>query len=680
MFRFIYFHARKLYYARLACLVGLILFPMLAFAAYDYEVNGVYYRIINTGAAVTSGTRNYSGDVDIPASVYCGGRNYSVTEIDERAFAGNSLLTSISLPSTIQSIGLDAFLDCNNLSTVNISNLDSWFNISFKNGYSNPVVYSHNLILNGDKLDNIVIPTTSVLPYTLAGLKISSLTIPSYVTDIKSGAFFKWSCKEIAIEDSSTPLTVGVYNTEADNDNGIFYNSEVETVYLGRNLCSPDKAYGAFHDNSKLTNVTISDSVTELSILLFAGCSSLTSITIPNSVTSIGEGAFWDCSSLTSVTIPNSVTSISGYTFYRCGNLTSVSIPESVTSIGVGAFNGCGGLTSIEIPNSVVYIGGSAFQGCGLTSVTIPKYVTTIGPSAFKPCDNLEKLYFNAEKCEKFGDLFASTFPSTLKEVYFGKEVKIIPTDALRFCSEITTITIPNSVTSIGEGAFYGCTSIKEVNIEDGEETLSVELNIRNTGLFYDCPLEKLYLGRNLEYEVSSHTGLSPFYEKKDLTELTIGPLVTNISRYEFSGCNGLTSVSIPNSVTTIDESAFRDCIGLYSISIGIPMTSSEKSEMSIGESAFSGCSSLSSVSLGNSVTTINYNVFENCSSLTSITIPNSVTKISCETFNGCISLKELYFEDSDETLELGSNNRFRYYDLTYKDGFFMTAPSKKFI
>ena len=231
--------------------------------------------------------------------------------------------------------------------------------------------------------------------------------------------------------------------------------------------------------------------VTSIGWSAFEGCTGLTSISSPNSVTSIGGSAFEGCSGLTSVSIPNSVTSIGNSAFSGCSSLTSVSIPNSVTSIRYSAFSGCYNLTSVSIGNSVTSIGDYAFQDCtSLTSVTIPNSVTEIGQSAF------------------------------------------------RECSGLTSITIPNSVTSILDYAFSGCTSLKKLRIEDGTETLSLGVNAFTSdykkevtqGLFYDCPLETLYLGRDLEYDVTPYSISSlPFCGKKSITELSIGSTVTSL-------------------------------------------------------------------------------------------------------------------------------------------------------
>ncbi|MBE6268684.1 MAG: leucine-rich repeat domain-containing protein [Bacteroidales bacterium] len=191
------------------------------------------------------------------------------------------------------------------------------------------------------------------------------------------------------------------------------------------------------------------------------------------------------------------VTSIGGGAFWDCDGLTSITIPNSVTSIGISAFYKCSSLTSVTIPNSVTSIGNSAFSYCsGLTSITIPNSVTSIGNSAFS------------------------------------------------YCSGLTSITIPNSVTSIGDYAFEDCASLKDLRIKDGETTLSLGYNYKE-GLFYDCPLESLYLGRNIQYETGYSSGYSPFFGNKTLKSVTIGNSVTSIGDYAFSACDSLASIRL---------------------------------------------------------------------------------------------------------------------------------------
>ena len=228
-----------------------------------------------------------------------------------------------------------------------------------------------------------------------------------------------------------------------------------------------------------------------------------------------------------------------------------------------------------------------------------------------------------------------------MTSVTIGNSVAKIGERTFRGCSELTSIVIPNSVTEIGNQAFFGCTSIEEVTIEDGQQVLTLGYNNYEPnydlleGLFYDCPLRTLFLGRNLEYRSS----FSPFRYHKTLKTVIIGDSVTEISNHAFSECSLLTSVTIGINVNIIGGGAFYKCSELTNVNIPGSVTL-------IGSHAFNG-TGLTSITIPNSVTVIDQYAFSNCSELTSITISNSVTKIYGGTFSNCGKLVSVEIPNS---------------------------------
>lgn len=313
-------------------------------------------------------------------------------------------------------------------------------------------------------------------------------------------------------------------------------------------------------------------------------------VIIPDGVTSIGRSAFSYCADLTSITIPTSVTSIGLYAFFNCTGLTSVTIPGNVTSIGDEAFSGCTSLTSVTIGNGVTSIGEAVFSGCmSLTNVDIPTSITSIGLDAFDGTPWLtnqgEFVIGNGILLVYQGNGGAVTIPSSVTKI--GEY-------AFYECTGLTDVFIPNSVTSIGDSAFFGCEALTSISIPSS--VVDIE-----------------------EYAFSGCWSL---------TNVTIPNSVTSIGERVFSGCSRLTSVTIPNSVTSIGNNAFSST-GLTSIIIPGSVTS-------IGDEAFYYCTGLTSVTISEGVKTIGWRAFQGCSSLDYIELPGSIATIGDYAFSGC--------------------------------------------
>ena len=399
----------------------------------------------------------------------------------------------------------------------------------------------------------------------------------------------------------------------------------------------------------------------------FCDCSSLTSIVIPDSITSIGDGAFGDCRSLKEVHISDiaawcaidfensSANPLSnGAALYLNGELvTSLEIPESVTSIGCYAFSGCDLLESITIGGSVTSIGSSAFSDCdSLVSIIIPDSVTNIGSSAFEGCNALT-IY-----CE------AASKPSGWSSNWNYSDCPVVWD-----CNN-------NDVADDGNVYYVSEDNIRYA-LKDGEAVVARQ----DEDLIGEVVLPASVTYDGNTYNVTS-IGEDAFYWCSSLTSITIPDSVTSIGDSTFYWCSSLTSITIPASVTSIGDYAFYNCDSLKEVHIsdiaawcaidfgnsyvnplyygaalylnGELVTSLEIPEgvTSIGDWAFYGCSSLTSIVIPDGVTSIGGAAFCNCSSLTNITIPDSVTSIKSISsfigaFNGCSSLTSINFQGS---------------------------------
>ncbi len=624
----------------------------------------VAWNIYNDGTLIISGTgkmTDYSYyENKAPWSDYYGSVTSviiadGVTSIGDYAFYECSRLTSVTIPNSVTNIGYAAFFRCRGLTSIEIPN-----------------------------------SVTSIGSSTFSGCTgLTNIEIPNSVTYIGDYAFS--NCAGI------TNISVGLGNAKYYSKNNCLIEMATKTLMLG----------------CKNSVIPTDGSVTSIGSGAFNGCSGLTSITIPNSVTSIEGVAFEYCTGLTSITIPNSITCIEAWTFNGCTGLKSITIQTSVTSIGSSAFRGCTGLTSITIPNSVTSIGNYAFYDCtGLTSITIPNSVTSIGNRAFYNCSNLQySIYDNAKYLGNSENPYAFLIETTNKNITSCKinpNTKLICNYAFEYCTGLTSITIPNSVTNIGNSAFFGCNN-----------------------LIYNKYDNAYYLGNESNPYVVLVKPMS-----KNITSCVINDNTKVIYCNAFYDCTGLKSIEIPNSVTSIESDAFSNCSSLKNvyytgseqdkskISIGSgntyltnatwiynystdidsgdcgdnvkwslgedyvltisgtgSMTGYEMDQdtgittapwgkysneiktvvivdgvTTVGNDAFAGCSAIEDITIGKDVVSMGYGILFGCSSLKSITVPKGVTSIGEYPFVGCSSLESISVESGNTKYKSNGN------------------------
>ncbi len=557
-----------------------------------------------------------------------------------------------------------------------------------------PLDYEHcnGYFTDSDLIHGIETGTTITLPTVQSAVSdkqffnvYTKIATPDILT-------FTYSSGVYNVKQKSTSETTGVvviprqYNngtnglanvTEIYNGSygsGAFYNNtNITAVYLPNSITKiGNYAFYKSSANATLKTVTIPDSVTTINQYAFYKCSGLTEITIPDSVTSIGDWAFSSCTGLTEITIPNSVTTINHCAFYNCSGLTEVTIPDSVTSIDYSAFSGCTGLTSVTIPNSVTSIGNSAFYGCtGLTEITIPNSVTSIG-SFVDGCTNLQ--YNEYDNAKYLGNntnsyvVLIKAKDTAIKTCEINENTKFIYNQALYYCTELTTITIPDKVINIGTDAFYGCTGLTQFIVDNNNTQYASQDGVlynKTKTVIRAVPKainNSITLPNTLQ-QISDST----FKDCSELTGLTFenNSKLTSIPAYAFQNCSALTgTLTIPASVTSIGNRAFQNCSKLTGLTFednakltsiapytfsgcGFTNITIPASVTSIGERAFNLCRNLTSLILPNSVNSLGDSAFRNCLELTEVTISSGLTSIQSNAFKDCSKLSTIIIDSS---------------------------------
>ena len=685
------------------CLV-LMLVPTTAFAitSGNYE-----YTVADGNAMITKFNSTTTDAVTIPSTIdgypvtaigenafkYCTSLESvtipdSVISIGEKAFNNCTSLKSVTIGRSVQTIGVNAFYYCTSLESIVVDKENSYY--SSKDG----VLFDRNktqLITYpcGKTGSSYIIPdrVPSIGEYAFRDCKsLESIEIPYTVTSIGNGAFLNCINLEsiclisgLGVWGTGIPDTATLVRYGFGDDNvtitKVNLGKDRTTVEIPSSICGvPVTAIGekAFQDCTSLKSVTITSGVQTIGNSAFASCKSLERVTIPNSITSIGEKAFAYCTSLESVTIPNGVQTIRNSTFVGCTSLASVTIPNSVTSIEKWAFDGCTSLANVTIPSSVKTIGSDAFVNCtSLKSIVVDDaniYYSSKDGVLFNkektalityPCGKTDTSYTIPSGVTSIGE-HAFRGCTSLESVTIPSGVQTIGNSAFFNCTSLASVEIPDSVTAIGNKAFHNCISLASVAIPSSVTSIGDEAFVDCTSLAsVTIPSGVQTIGnsafmgctRLASVEIPDSVtaiGNKAFQNCTGLANVTIPSSVKTIGYYAFEGCTGLKSVTIPHSVTAIGNNAFQNCRSLESVTI-------ESGVQTIGYRAFKGCTGLKSVTIPDSVTSIEHEVFIGCTSLASVTIPDSVTSIADETFRGCTSLAGVTIPNSVTSIGVGA-------------------------
>ncbi len=688
--------------------------------------------------------------ITIPYSAEISGIECSVTSIEAWFFHDCFYINSVEIPNSVTSIGPHAFSNCDNLTNIEIPNSVTSIEEQAFSGCSSLtsiVVAEGNTVYDSRENCNAIIETSSntliascqntIIPNSVTSIgsfafsrcsSLTSIEIPNSVTSIGSHAFSNCdnltnieipnsvtSIEAWAFDGCSSLTSIEIPNSVTSIGNYVFawcssltsiVVAEGNTVYDSRENCN------AIIETSSNTlivgcqNTVIPNSVTSIGEYAFIG-SSLTSIEIPNSVTFIDEHVFNFCSDLESIVveagntvydsrnncnaiietstnkllygcvntvIPSDVTSIGDYAFVGKNNITTIIIPDNVISIGAYAFNECLNLESIvfEENSKLERFEDGNVWGCfynckELKSITIPKSVKYIGRETFK-ASGLENIVFEeGSKLDAIGYL-AFSGCSSLTSIEIPNSVTSIEQSAFSGCSSLTSIEIPNPVTSVGNYAFKGCSSLTSIicHAENVPETESSAFNDCPSDMTIYVPVNSVALYQATEPWNNYNIVAIPEIGDNTIIDYEGYSLQFTIINIEPAECEVIcstqpttgTAITIPSSVeiggmecsvTKVGYQAFFCCYSLTNIEIPNSVTS-------IGNSAFYGCSELTSIEIPNSVTSIGYSAFYYCNSLTSIEIPNSVTSIGERAFYSCSSLERIVVENGNTVYDSRDN------------------------
>ena len=474
-------------------------------------------------------------NVDVP---------HTVTEIGTAAFKGCETLSNVTLGSGLTKLGSQAFAGCTALSTIKCSS-------------STPPTMSASDAFDSSTYSSaaLSVPAASLNAYKSADWWRMFSTINALSYDFcVDGIYYKKvtsntvevTYRELMAESYSGAVTI----PSSIKVNNVTYKVTAIGIY-------------AFYMCKSLTSVSIPTSVTKIDGCAFEGCSGLTSITIPTSVTTLGVDAFARCTGLTSVEIPNSVTKIDQLAFSSCTALSTVTIGSGVTTIAEKAFNGCSALTSILCLASTppTMSNNNCFDSSTYSSATLSvpgaslstyksadwwRMFNTIQALSFdfyvngiyykKVTSNTVEVTYKELMAESYSG--AVTIPSSIKVNNVTYKVTAIGIYAFYMCKNLTSVSIPTSVTKIDGCAFEGCSGLTSITIPNSVTYLGIDAFARCTGL----------------------------------KVISIPNSVTKIDQLAFSGCTGMTTLTIGSGVTNIQNKAFDGCTALRNITC-MPIT-----------------------------------------------------------------------------------------------------------
>lgn len=642
----------------------------------------------NNEAIITRITKNYHY-VTVPESV--SDEEYiPVVEIGNNAFVNRTEIYTVSLPSTVKKIGARAFAACNQMRTINLSEIE----------YIGANAFSGCKALKNVSLPDIEYIEPGTFEYCE---KLETIHIPKSVKEICADAFI--NCKVLkTVTGCEGVEKIGGY---------AFTGSAIETVPFCKGLKEIGNYAFSF---TNINDVTLPEGFEKIGAYAFECAYKFSNLILPESVKSIGDNAFYDCNieelylpdgleklgknafwgtNISSLDIPSALTEIPNYAFANCNNLVVINVPSNIKRVGVRAFGSQMSLfaeASITIAEGVEEICSNAFRGKNQKELTIPESVKIMDLSALRGM-NINTLNFNAVNAVfrmTMADEGSILYNTGVNTVNFGNNVKSIG-ENFAASSEVETVNFSDSVEHIGESAFYSCTKLKEINLPPNLQTIG----------------DKAFAGCSVPTEVVFpdtviSIGAETFSCCKGLTEITLPENVEAVGEWAFYACDSVTEITIPKNVRSFSQYTFSYCRAVTTVNINavsctvVPETTSEElphspfttlknlKNINIGDMVkelpsylFSSMKTIDVITLPDSVTDIGAGAFanssitalencknlesieeyafKNCVNLSSFDFADELMLIGMEAFSGCTGLKEIYIPDPVVNIEIGA-------------------------
>lgn len=487
---------------------------------------------------------------------------------------------------------------------------------------------------------------------------LTGITIPEFITEIAWSAF--QDCPNLI--SLQVDANNAIYDSR-DNCNAIIKTANNSLVNACVSTVIPNSVTSiadyAFREIRTLTNIAIPASIESIGNYAFTDCEALKSISIPSSCRSVGDAAFRGCLKLTSASLPNQLTVINQELFKGCSKLNTVNIPSETTHIKNEAFYSCSSLTSIHIPEGVSKIDTRAFYGCSkLNTISLPTTLVSVSSyEVFQGCSNLTSITYNCINLNPTFKLFYSA-GSTVTRFTIGDQVQVLPYRLCYNFSNLSSITIPQSVINIKQDAFYGCSAL--------------------SNMLYAGTVEQ-WMHVNLEGSTANPSyytkQINCFWDSDDIGHVIIPSTLSVTKPHSFINCANVTKLTVPHHVTKIDPTTFSNT-AISEIVWSVADYQQDQPDMNKNNSPIQfaqnslrsitfteevntipmdfakDCGLVENIQFADSIQVIKSGAFENCVKLANVILPETLTAIGSGSFAeighgafaGCTSLKSIQF------------------------------------